>query len=467
MMNTSNLLKSPFVYFFFNTMNTRITFACVSCLLVFCAVHSHTILAQAPAPKPSAPAATSSKAAETIRIGMSIVTTDPTGNTQLQGARMAVEEINAAGGVLGKKLELVPVYNETRNYPKAQAFINSLISEGAKYIITSGGSGMTMKAAEITIPNKVLLITGSSSSPKISDLEDNDLVWRTVPSDAFQGRIAAVYMDSLKVRTAGLIYLDNPYGNELSRTFREVFEKRRGKILASVKIPDRTDYQNFDFKAIADQVFSQKPQLIYLVSYGEEGAKIINAAKPYFTGTYKPQLLGCDANYNNDFLYGAEQSLIEGMLGFVYIHPQNYPNYEKFNTAFEAYQSKASNDATEMSANSLASLLGAVSTNSYGATVYDAIYTLAYAMLKAKSTAPADVVKTMRLVANDNDGATLINVGEFTKAAAIIAKGGNINYDGASGSLDFNDTGDVTSGTYIIWKVKDGKFIEASTISFP
>jgi branched-chain amino acid transport system substrate-binding protein len=404
---------------------------------------------------------------QTIKIGISIVNADPTGMTQLQGARMAVEEINAAGGVLGKKFELIPVFNDTRNYPKAQAFVNDLINQGAGYIITSGGSGMTMKAAEITIPKKVMLITGSSSSPKISTLDDNDLVWRTVPSDAFQGRIAAVYMDTLKVKTAGLIYLDNPYGNELARTFREVFEKRRGKILASAKIPDLTSYQDFDAKPLVDQVFTQKPQLIYLVSYGDEGAKIVNAAKPYFKPDYKPQLLGCDANYNNDFLYGADQALLEGMLGFVYIHPQSYPNYEKFNATFESYQSKASNTGGEMAATSLASLLGAVSTNSYGATVYDAVYTIAYSMLKAKSTVPTDVAKTMRDVANDSDGATLINVGEFAKASAILAKGGNINYDGASGSLDFNDTGDVISGTYIIWKIKDGKFTESGTISFP
>lgn len=404
---------------------------------------------------------------ETIKIGISIVTSDPTGSTQLQGAKMAIEEINRLGGVLGKKFELLPVYNENRNYPRAQALVKTLIDDGAKYIITSGGSGMTMKAAEITIPANVMLITGSSSSPKISELNDNDLVWRTVPSDAFQGRIAAVYMDSLKIRTAGIIYLDNPYGNELARMFREVFEKRRGKILATAKIPDATNYQILDFKPMVDGVFSTKPQLVYIIGSGEESAKVINSAKSHFTKDYRPQLLGCDANYNNDFLYGAEQSLIEGMQGFVYIHPQNYANYQKFEKAFDEFQSKASNDAAEMSATSLASLLGAVSTNSYGATVYDAIYSIAYSMLKAKSTNPVEVAKRMREIANDNDGSTIINVGEFTKAAAILAKGGNINYDGASGTLEFNDTGDVTAGTYIIWKVKDGKFIEANTISFP
>ncbi|MCS6807184.1 MAG: ABC transporter substrate-binding protein [Bacteroidota bacterium] len=405
--------------------------------------------------------------AETIKIGISIVTSDPTGSTQLQGARMAVEEINAAGGVLGRKLEIIPVYNETRNYTKAQALIKTLIQEGAQYIITSGGSGMTMKAAEITIPANVMLITGSSSSPKISELQDNDLVWRTVPSDAFQGRIAAVYMDSLKVRTVGIIHLDNPYGNELARTFREAFERRRGKVVATAKIPDVTNYSNVDFKPIVDAVFSAKPQLVYIIGFGEESARVVNTAKPYFTKEYRPQLLGCDANYNNDFLYGADPELIEGMQGFVYIHPQNSANYEKFNKAFEAFQSKSSLDVAGMTATSLASLLGAVSTNSYGATVYDAVYSIAYAMLKARSVHPTDVAKQMREIANDNEGAVVINVGEFSKAASILAKGGKINYEGASGTLEFNDTGDVTAGTYIIWKIKNGQFTEASTISFP
>jgi branched-chain amino acid transport system substrate-binding protein len=437
-------------------MNLRF---CILCMVfvcgnwgIVCTAHPHNT------PTPTA---------DVIKIAVSIVASDPTGSTQLQGARMAAEEINAAGGVLGKTLQIVPVYNETRDYTKAQALIKKLLDEGTRYIITSGGSGMTMKAAELTIPAKAMLITGSSSSPKISMLDDNDLVWRTVPSDMVQGRIAAVYMDTLKVRSAGIIHLDNAYGNELARTFREVFEKRRGKILATAKIPDATDYQTIDFKAIADKVFSSKPQLVYVIGFGEESAKVINAAKSYFTKEYKPQLLGCDANYNNDFLYGAEPNLIEGMMGFVYIHPQNYPNYNKFDKAFEAFQARPGNDAAAMSATSLASLLGAVSTNSYGATVYDAVYSIAYSMLKAKSVVPTEVAAAMRNVANDNDGTTIINVGEFSKAAGILAKGGSINYEGASGSVEFNEVGDVVMGTYIIWKIKDGKFTDVGTISFP
>jgi ABC-type branched-subunit amino acid transport system substrate-binding protein len=401
----------------------------------------------------------------TIKIGISIVTTDPSGMTQLRGARMAVEEINAAGTVLGKKLELVPVYNEKRDYSKAQARINDLISEGAQCIITSGGSGMTLKAADVTIPKNVLLMTGSSSSPKITSLEDNDLVWRTVPSDVFQGRIAASLVESMKYKTAAVIHLDNAYGNELQKAFTESFQKRGGKVLISVKYADLQDYKTTEFKGLVELLVKQKPEVIYIVSYGEDGSKIANALAPYISDDYKPALMGCDANYNNDFLFGSRQSIIEGMTGLVYIHPKNDENYTKFAAAFKAYE--IAGDAAELSASSLATLLGAESTNSYGATVYDAVYTIVYAMLKAKSPLPKDIAAHIRTIANTSTKAQAINVGEFAKAASILASGGNIHYNGASGSLDFDDKGDVTSGTYIIWKIKEGKFVEEGTISFP
>ncbi len=403
--------------------------------------------------------------AQTIKIGISIVTSDPTGMTQLRGARMAVEEINAAGTVLGKKLELVPVYNEKRDYSKAKALISTLINDSVKCVITSGGSGMTLKAADVTIENGVLLMTGSSSSPKISALEDNDLVWRTVPSDVFQGRIAAHIMDSLKYKTAAVIHLDNAYGNELQKAFTESFQKKGGKVLVSVKYADLQDYKSTEFKGLVEILVKQKPQVIYIVSYGEDGSKIANALSPYMGDGYKPALMGCDANYNNDFLFGSSQSTIDGMLGLVYIHPKNSPNYNTFAAAFKEYETKG--DAAELSASSLATLLGAESTNSYGATVYDAVYTMVYAILKAKSANPKDIAANIRNIANHKTNSQAINVGEFAKAASILAKGGDIHYNGASGSLDFDDKGDVTSGTYILWKVAEGKFVEAGTISFP
>lgn len=403
--------------------------------------------------------------AQTIKIGISIVTSDPTGLTQLRGARMAVEEINAAGTVLGKKLELVPVYNEKRDYSKAKALISQLISDSVKCVITSGGSGMTLKAADVAIENGILLMTGSSSSPKISALNDNDLVWRTIPSDVFQGRIAAHIMDSLAYKTAAVIHLDNAYGNELQKAFTESFQKKGGKVLVSVKYADLQDYKNTEFKGLVELLVKQKPQVIYIVSYGEDGSKIANALSPYISDDYKPALMGCDANYNNDFLFGSSQSTIRGMMGLVYIHPKNDANYDKFAAALKAHETKG--DAAELSVSSLATLLGAESTNSYGATVYDAVYTMVYAMLKAKSANPKDIAAHIRQVANHKTNSQAINVGEFLKAASILAKGGDIHYNGASGSLDFDDKGDVTSGTYIIWKVHEGKFIEDGTISFP
>jgi branched-chain amino acid transport system substrate-binding protein len=412
-------------------------------------------------------AAQNSSTSETIKIGMSLVTTDPAGITQLRGARMAVEEINAQGGVLGKKLEVVPIYNEKRDYPAAKQRIKTAIDSGTHFMITSGGSGMTLAAAEITIPNGVLLMTGSSSSPKITTLDDHDLVWRTIPSDMFQGRIAAGMMDERMFKTVGVIYLNNSYGNELFKAFQERFEQQDGKIIAAVPYPDAQSYLSFDFTPFVQQLLKDKPQVIYCITYGEDGAKIINTAKPYFTDTYHPELFGCDANYNNDFLFGANQRTIEGMMGLVYTHQKNYANYKTFSEAFKIFEQRGGSDAAELAASSLASLLGAESTSSYAANVYDAVYALSYAMLKAGSTKPNDVAAQLRNVTSVNLNATRINVGEFVKAARVLAEKGDINYNGASGILEFDASGDVISGSYMIWKVENGAFTEAGTLTFP
>jgi ABC-type branched-subunit amino acid transport system substrate-binding protein len=154
------------------------------------------------------------------------------------------------------------------------------------------------------------------------------------------------------------------------------------------------------------------------------------------------------------------------MKGLAYIHPQKSKNYDLF---FERFQKVGTqfDDSVLVANTSLATLLDIETTYAYSATVYDAIYTMAFAMLKAGSIEPNKVAANMRLVANNAPEATPVNVGEFAQAAALLKAGKRINYEGASGSVEFDEFGDVTSGTYIIWKVRQGKYEEAGYISFP
>ncbi len=407
----------------------------------------------------------------TIKIGVNIVASDPDDLPQLRSAEMAIEEINAAGGIMDRKLELITSYSETRDYTKVHPAIQTLINRGATSVLVTGGSDIALKAAELTVPKDVVLIASSASSPHVTNILDKGLVWRTIPSDVYQGKLMASLIDTTKYRTVGIIYLNNAYGLELSRTFREAFEKRNGKVITQVRFPDRTSYKDFEFKPMLDSLYKYKPDVIYLISYVEDGIAIINQSKKYgFLGginnKYKPLILGCDGNYNSDFLLGVDTQLIETMMGLSFIHPKNSVNYERFAAKFKTYKTLGS-DSLLRANPSLTSLLDMETIHSFAATSYDAIYSLAYAILKGGSAKGTDIAANMRRISIASKDAEIINVGEFAKAVAAIKAGKEINYEGASGSIEFDTNGDVTYGTYIVWRVSQGKFVEAGTISFP
>jgi ABC-type branched-subunit amino acid transport system substrate-binding protein len=418
------------------------------------------------AASPVIPFGISGSEKETIKIGYSIVATDPAGQPPLKAARMAVAEINAAGGVLGKPLELVVGYLANKDYSKLSPVIDDFISKGAKCVITSGGSAMTLKATEITIPANVLLMTASSSSPKITEVKDNDLVWRTIPSDVFQGKVAAKFMDSLRYKRVGLIHVDHPYGNGLATVFAKEFRARGGKIVADVSYKESLEYKNIDFTPLLKKLYQEKPNAVYMITYGEDGAAIINQsfrAKFVSEQGYKPFFLGCDANYNTDFSTGVESaSWIQGMMGLSYVHPKNYANFDVFFKRFQEYEPPQ--DSADIANANLATLLSLDATKSYAATAYDAIYLLALAMSKAQSTDGIKIAQHLRTLTQKSKTSELVNVGEYPKALALLRQGRELNYDGASGPLEFDAQGDVTSGTYNVWKIERNEFVEAGAI---
>jgi ABC-type branched-subunit amino acid transport system substrate-binding protein len=405
---------------------------------------------------------------QTLKIGMNIVESDPLDLPQWRAAQLAVEEINAAGGVLGKKIELVTSSSPNRQYDKVYPGIKRLIDSGITCLIIPDGSELTIKAANLTVVRDVLMIATSSTSPEVTSLKDNDLVWRTSPSDIFQGRVVAEVLDSLRQKSAAVIYIDNSYGNGLFTNFRDAFTKKGGVVKSAIKYPSMPSYSDYDFKEKLDSLYQGKPQAVYIISDIEDGIKITMQSQIYgfFTKDYKPQLIGCDANYSNDFLFAVNPSVIEGMLGLSYVRPQNYPNHEKFLGRFKKFLQEVK-DSSNYAFNVLDGLVDSETMDTYASTAYDAVYALAFAITKANSTASAEVAKNLRLIANNAPQTETINPNEFTKGAAAIHKGKRINYSGASGPVEFDDKGDVTGGTYTLWRVSKGRYTVTRIITFP
>ncbi|MCU0428269.1 MAG: ABC transporter substrate-binding protein [Candidatus Kapabacteria bacterium] len=405
---------------------------------------------------------------ESIKIGMNLVESDPLDLPQWRAAQLAVAEINAAGGVLGKRLELVTSVSPNRQYDKVYPGLKRLLDSGVTCLVIPDGSELTLKIANLTVVRDALMIATSSTSPEVTNLKDNDLVWRTSPSDIFQGRVAAELLDSMRIKTAAIIYVDNSYGIGLSTNFREAFQKKGGSVTASIRYPSLPTYKDYDFKVQLDTLYKSKPQAVYVISDIEDGIKITMQSQIYnfFTKDYKPQIVGCDANYSNDFLFAVNPSVIEGMLGLSYVRPQNYPNHEKFLVRLKKYL-QDSKDSSSYAFNVLDGLVDSETMDTYASTAYDAVYTLALAMAKANSSFATDIAKNIRQVANNSSQAEIINPNEFAKVAPALQKGKRLNYTGASGPVEFDEKGDVTGGTYTVWRVSKGRYTVSRIISFP
>lgn len=407
-------------------------------------------------------------AQQTLKIGMNLVESDPLDLPQWRAVQMAIEEINGAGGVLGKRLELVTASSPNRQYDKVYPGVKRLIDSGITCLIIPDGSELTIKTANLTVVRDVLMIATSSTSPEVSALKDNDLVWRTSPSDIFQGRVVADILDSLRQKTAAVIYIDNSYGNGLFTNFRDAFTKKGGTVKCAIKYPSMSSYSEYDFKAKLDSLYQGKPQAVYIISDIEDGIKITMQSQIYgfFTKDYKPQLVGCDANYSNDFLFAVNPSVIEGMLGLSYVRPQNYANHDKFLVRFKKFLREVK-DSSNYAFNVLDGLVEDETMDTYASTAYDAVYALAFAITKANSMVSADIAKNLRLISNSAPQAETINPNEFAKGAAALQKGKRINYSGASGPVEFDEKGDVTGGTYTLWRVSKGRYTVNRVVSFP
>ncbi|MCS6807190.1 MAG: ABC transporter substrate-binding protein [Bacteroidota bacterium] len=405
---------------------------------------------------------------ETIKVGMNLVESDPLDLPQWRAAQLAIEEINAAGGVLGKRLELVTAISPNRQYDRVYPNVKRLLDSGITCLIVPDGSELTLKIAKLTIVRDALMIATSSTSPEISNLQDNDLVWRTSPSDVFQGRVVADILDSMGMSAAAIIYVDNNYGAGLSTYFQEAFQKKGGTITAVVHYPSLPSYKDYDFKEHLETLYRDKPKAVYIISDIEDGIKIAMQSQIYgfFTKDYKPQLIGCDANYGNDFLFAVNPSVIEGMLSLSYVRPHNYSNHEKFIARLKQFL-RDKQDSSTYAFNVLDGLVDAETIDTYASTAYDAVYTVALAIAKSQSLAAPDIAKNIRLVTNAAPQAEIINPNEFGKALTALQKGKRINYNGASGPIEFDDKGDVTGGSYTLWRVHQGRYTVVRTISFP
>ncbi len=365
--------------------------------------------------------------------------------------KMAADEINSSGGLIinEEEREIELIFKNSGGDPEIGIdVVNELIDEGINIIVGPTTSAVAVEMSESCVANNILMITYSATIPKLSYMNDDDLIWRTCPSDAFSGTIMAKHsIDSMQLKNGAIFFRDDNFGNSMANIIQNKFESLGGSILATSSYPaEETDLNNYNFGNELDILLQQKPQIIFAAVFEEEIGKITQdlwASSLYQDMESKPFLFLTEGGFPNELIANGQPDILETIIG-ISSSITNTPNYITYENNYIAKYN--------------------FSPVTYSEHAYDAIYSIAFAMQKAQSISPEDIKQNLRLVTGSEDlreESAIINVNEFEKARVLLLTGFEINYEGASGKINFDINGDPYS-TFVIWGLVNKEYVEFS-----
>ncbi|QCO97462.1 amino acid ABC transporter substrate-binding protein [Arthrobacter sp. 24S4-2] len=369
----------------------------------------------------SVPAATTTTPTP-LKIGSLLPTTGSLaflGPPEIAGVNLGIKEVNDAGGVLGKPVEVIHRDSGDTKTDIATQSTTALLGSGVSAIIGAASSGVSKTVINQITGAGVIQFSPANTSPDFTTWDDKGLYWRTAPSDVLQGKVLGNYMATCGAQTVGMIVLNDAYGTGLAKNVKAAFEAAGGKVVAE-ELFNEGDSQ---FSSQVDKVIAAKPDAIALITF-DQAKSIV----PLMTGKgIKPtQMFMVDGNtsdYSKDFQAGT----LKGAQGTI---PGTF--------AKDDFKKK------------LLAIDPALKDYSYAGESYDAVNLIALATEAAKSTKGTDIAAKLKEV---SEGGEKCN--DFPSCVTLLRNGKDIDYDGQSGPVSFSDAGDPTEAYIGIYEYQD------------
>jgi branched-chain amino acid transport system substrate-binding protein len=343
-------------------------------------------------------------------------------------ANLAISHVNAEGGLLDG--QAVAVYGDTTG--TAQAAVDAagkLVNvENVPIIMGALMSGTTIAAAEaVSIPAGVVQISPTATSPAMTGIKDNDLLFRIVPSDNYQGAVLAKIVLDEGIKKVAVTYVNNDYGVGIGNTFIDAYKAAGGEVVAAEKHEEKKNSYRSELATLA----KGGAEALVVVAYaGDSGSTIVKQA---LEGGLFTRFIGTDGLRDEALIKEVGADALKTSFFSSPTSPADNPAqtklHEMFNAAYGEGADKAFVDQT-----------------------YDATFLALLAVEKAGSTDRAKMAASLRDVASAPG--EKIGPGEWAKAKELIKAGKDIDYDGAGGAYDFDENGDVMG--YIGKFVVDG-----------
>jgi len=372
--------------------------------------------------------------AEPLKIGVLVPLTGDLqsyGEPALKASQLAAKEINAVGGVLGEDVQIASGDTQTSPQPGVAAAQKLVNIEGVNAIFGALSSGVTIPVAQsVSKPEKVPQISSASTSPVITSLDDDDFLFRTVPSDAFQGVALSEVTQEKSYDNVSIIYINNDYGKGLADAFTKAFEKAGGTVSASVAY----EQGQAAYRGELQQAANDAAEALVLIGYPENGQTILRQS---LEGGFFKNFVFTDGMKAPELVDNLGAQYLEGSVGTVPQARADSPGAQHFSSAYEGEY-------------------GSLPPKPYLDTAYDAFYLLSLAAQAAGTTDSVAIRDQLRAVANPPG--EKVGPGEFKKAVKLLEGGQEIDYEGASGTVNFDANGDVP-GTFGEWTFKDGEVV--------
>ena len=379
--------------------------------------------------------------ADDIKLGILFDVTGPVANfvpPLLDAVKLAVDEVNANGGILrGQKLQIIVGDTKGTAQGSIDAATKLVNVDNVTAIVGALTSAATIAAAHgVTIPKGVLLISPASTAPIITTLEDKDFVFRTIPSDAYQGWMLGKLVYDQGFRNVALTYVNTDYGSGLADTFRNAFENLGGTVTSAQAHEPNKDSYLPELKALS----AGNPEALVLIAYAASSG--ITIIKESLENGFFKQFIGTDSLRDDLLIKEVGADKLKGMF---FTSPMSIPSsaLDKFEKNYTAAY-KTTKDKL------------------FIANTYDAVMLAALAIEQAGSTDRTKVRDALRNVCCAPG--EVIEPGEWAKAKADIAAGKKINYEGASGPLEFDENGDV-AGVVGRFVLENGVYKEVGQVT--
>lgn len=313
----------------------------------------------------------------------------------------------------------------------------SLANAGYPAVTGAASSSVTQAVADnVFIPQDVVGISPASTTPQLTDLEDDGFVNRTCPSDVRQGDVMAQAATDRGISTAATFHLNNEYGELLSESFTNSFEERDGTVQREVSFEGESP----PYTSGLETALQDDPDLLVVIGYPASGTDIFR-------------------NYYANFDDGRTVMVTDGLRSTDLPGNVDNPMQNVIGTAPEA-AGPAVDTFSQLYQDEYDSQPGV-----FNAQAYDATAVLILAGVAADSTDGPAVRDQIRNVANP-DG-TEVGPDNLADAVTMVQDGEAVNYQGASSPVTFDDNGDITAGAYGIWEFgDDGSIEQIDTVSF-